>query len=195
MKKIEIALLWDNDTSFRRYLIDKGFDCEVVTPNILAAPSFTFTRYKLVIVQAGFGNELYSRMLKELRANSIRIKKFVKAGGTLLVSGALSNKDAYNWLPIRIEYAVEKRMARIGVVKGHKAAEIVERENCLCDGYFEEAETEGEIILKIKEDDEKAKVKAVLVVSDYGAGMIIVTTIHEYPSERFIAYCLEKKWN
>ncbi|MBC8520442.1 MAG: hypothetical protein ISS94_01745 [Candidatus Syntrophoarchaeum sp.] len=47
MKKIEIALLWDNDTPFRRYLIDNGFDCEIVTPNILAAPLFTFTGYKL----------------------------------------------------------------------------------------------------------------------------------------------------
>jgi len=47
MKKIEIALLWDNDTPFRRYLIDNGFDCEIVTPNILPAPLFTFTGYKL----------------------------------------------------------------------------------------------------------------------------------------------------
>jgi glutamine amidotransferase-like uncharacterized protein len=187
--KREIALLWDKDTLFREYLIDKGFTCEVVMPNTLSAPFFSFTGYKLVIVPAGFGNELYSRMLKGLRANSVRIKDFVKAGGVLLVSGALSNKDAYNWLPVKIEYVMEKRRVRIEVVKDNKAAGIVEKEECMCDGYFEEAGTEGEVILGIKGDKDE-KTKAILVVSEYGAGEIIATTIHEYPSERFIKRCL-----
>ncbi|MEA1957119.1 MAG: hypothetical protein U9N01_02030, partial [Euryarchaeota archaeon] len=131
MKEREIALLWDKDTLFREYLIDKGFTCEVVMPNTLSAPFFSFTGYKLVIVPAGFGNELYSRMLKGLRANSVRIKDFVKAGGVLLVSGALSNKDAYNWLPVKIEYVMEKRRVRTEVVKDDKAAGIVEKEECM----------------------------------------------------------------
>ena len=189
MEQTEIALLWDNDTPFKRYLVDRGFNCEVVTPVVLAAPFFSFTGYKLVIVQAGFANDFYSRILKELRTNCVRIKGFVKAGGTLLVSGALSNEDAYNWLPVKIRYVMEKRRVRIGVVKEHKAAGIVEKEECMCDGYFEEAETEGEVILKIKEDDTDNK--AILVVSKYGAGEIIATTIHEYPSKGFIAYCVE----
>jgi len=186
---MEIALLWDKDTLFRKYLIDRGFTCEVVMPNTLSAPFFSFTGYKLIIVQAGFGNELYSGMLKVLRANRVRIKDFVKAGGTLLVSGALSNKDAYNWLPVKIEYVMEKRRVRTEVVKEHKAAAIVEKEECMCDGYFDWTGTEGEVILRIK-DDKDEKAKAILVVSEYGAGEIIATTIHEYPSERFIAYCV-----
>jgi len=187
--KREIALLWDKDTLFREYLIDKGFTCEIVMPNTLSAPFFSFTGYKLVIVPAGFGNELYSRMLKGLRANSVRIKDFVKEGGILLVSGALSNKDAYNWLPVKIEYVMGKRRVRTEVVKEHKAAAIVEKEECMCDGYFDWTGTEGEVILRIK-DDKDEKTKAILVVSEYGAGEIIATTIHEYPSERFIKRCL-----
>ncbi len=187
--KREIALLWDKDTLFREYLIDKGFTCEVVMPNTLSAPFFSFTGYKLVIVPAGFGNELYSGILKGLRASSVLIKDFVKAGGVLLVSGALSNKDAYNWLPVKIEYVMEKRRVRTEVVKDIKAAGIVEKEECMCDGYFEEAGTEGEVILRIKGDKDE-KTKAILVVSEYGAGEIIATTIHEYPSERFIKRCL-----
>ena len=187
--KREIALLWDKDTLFMPYLTDKGFDCDLITPNLLFAPFFSFTGYKLVIVPAGFGDELYSGILKGLRASSVLIKDFVKAGGALLVSGAISNKGAYNWLPVKIEYVMEKRRVRIEVVKEHKAAAIVEKEECMCDGYFEEAGTEGEVILRIKEDKEE-KTKAILVVSEYGAGEIIATTIHEYPSERFIAYCV-----
>ena len=189
MKEREIALLWDKDTPFMQHLIDKGFDCELIIPNMLFAPFFSFTGYKLVVVPAGFGNKLYSRILKGLRANSVRIKDFVKAGGTLLVSGALSNKDAYNWLPVKIEYVMEKRRVRTEEVKEHKAAAIVEKEECMCDGYFDGAGTEGEVILKIKDDNDE-KTKAILVVSEYGAGEIIATTIHEYPSERFIAYCV-----
>ncbi len=187
MKRIEIALLWDKDTLFRRYLIERGFTCEVVMPNTLSAPFFSLTGYKLVIVPAGFGNELYSGMLKALRANSELVKDFVKAGGALLVSGALSNKNAYNWLPIKIEYVVEKRMVRIEVVKEHKAAGIVEKEECMCDGYFTGIGADGEVILRERDKDKQA----ILVVSEYGAGEIVATTIHEYPSERFIAYCVE----
>lgn len=190
--KREIALLWDKDTPFMPYLTDKGFDCEVITPNLLFAPFFSFTGYKLVIVPAGFGNELYSGILKGLRANSECIKDFVKEGGVLLVSGALSNKDAYNWLPVKIEYVMEKRRVRIEMVEENKAAAIVEKEGCVCDGYFDEAGTEGEVILKIKDDNDE-KTKAILVVLKYGAGEIIATTIHEYPSERFIKRCLGRE--
>ncbi len=85
---MEIALLWDKDTLFREYLLDRGITCEtvIVMPNTLSAPFFSFTYYKLIIVPAGFGNELYSgmlRMLKVLRANSVLIKDFVNDGGTL----------------------------------------------------------------------------------------------------------------
>ncbi|NQE06604.1 hypothetical protein C5S32_12110 [ANME-1 cluster archaeon GoMg1] len=189
MKEREIALLWDKDTPFMQHLTDKGFDCELITPNLLFAPFFSFTGYKLVIVPAGFGNERYSGILKGLRANSECIKDFVKAGGVLLVSGALSNKDAYNWLPIKTEYVMEKRRVRIEVVKEHKVAVIVEKGECMCDGYFDEVGIEGEVILRIKGDKEE-NTKAILVVSEYGAGEIIATTIHEYPSERFIKRCL-----
>jgi glutamine amidotransferase-like uncharacterized protein len=189
VKERKIALLWDKDTPFMQHLTDKGFDCEVIMPNVLSVPFFSFTGYKLVIVPAGFGNERYSGILKGLRVNSVRIKDFVKAGGILLVSGALSNKDAYNWLPVKIGYVMEKRRVKTEVAKEHKAAAIVEKEECMCDGYFDEAETEGEVILRIKDDNDE-KTKAILVVSEYGAGEIIATTIHEYPSERFITYCV-----
>lgn len=189
MKEREIALLWDKDTPFMQHLTDKRFDCELIMPNVLSVPFFSFTGYKLVIVPAGFGNELYSGILKGLRANSARIKDFVKTGGVLLVSGALSNKDAYNWLPVKIEYVMEKRRVRTEVVKEHKAAAIVEKEECMCDGYFEEAGIEWEVILRIK-DDKEENTKAILVVLKYGAGEIIATTIHEYPSEMFIKRCL-----
>ena len=187
--ELGIALLWDKDTPFKRYLTDRGFDCEVVTPRTLAAPFFSWRARRLVIVPAGFGNAFYSTVLTDLRANSMFITNFVKAGGTLLVSGAFSSQDAYNWLPQGIKYLRGERTVKIEQVKEHKAATIVERDECLCDGYFEELGDGWDVILTVKEDKEE---KAILTVSEYGAGKIIATTIHEYPSEQFITYCVGK---
>ena len=189
VKEIEIALLWDKEITYKRYLIDRGFDCEVVTPGTLAAPFFSTRVCRLLIVPAGFGNTLYSGILKELRATSMFIKNFVKGGGTLLVSGAFSIKDAYDWLPIEIEYVMEERRVKIELITEHEAATIVEKDECFCDGYFEEVDAGCEVLLTVKRDEDE---KAVLVVSEYGAGKIIATTIHEYPSEQFIAYCVGK---
>jgi len=83
----------------------------------------------------------------------------------------------------------EVRRVAIETIKAHKTATIVETVECLCDGYFEEIETGWNVILAVKGDTEK---KAILVVSEYGAGEIIATTIHEYPSEQFIAYCVNR---
>lgn len=185
--EIGITLLWDKDTPFEQYLADRGFDCEIVTPRILAAPFFSWRARKLLIVPAGFGNAFYSGVLKDLRATSEFINNFVTVGGILLVSGAFSSRDAYNWLPLKVNYVREVRRVKIERIKQDKAAKIVETVECLCDGYFEEVEDGWDVILTVKGDAEK---KAILIVSKYGAGEIIATTIHEYPSEQFIAYCL-----
>ena len=184
--EIGITLLWDKDTPFKQYLADQGFDCEVVTPKILAAPFFSWAARKLLIVPAGFGNAFYSDVLKDLRATSAFINEFVTVGGTLLVSGAFSSGDAYNWLPRKVNYVREVQRAKIERMKAHKTAAIVETDECLCDGYFEEVEDGWDVILAVKGDAEK---KAILVVSEYGAGEIIATTVHEYPSEQFITCC------
>ena len=128
--KREIALLWDKDTLFMPYLTDKGFDCDLITPNLLFAPFFSFTGYKLVIVPAGFGDELYSGILKGLRASSVLIKDFVKAGGALLVSGALSNKDAYNWLPAATSLTASFYFRKARLARGPKKTPLHANARC-----------------------------------------------------------------
>lgn len=186
MKGIDIALLWDKELTYKRYLIDHGFTCEVIRPGIIAAPFFSLRLYKVLLVPAGFGNPFYSRILTELRATSEGIKQFIRSGGTLLVSGAFADTDAYNWLPIRIKYVQEARRVKIELVKEHEAAAIVEPSgDCFCDGYFEDVDPDCEVVMKRGEDK-----KPLLVFAAYGAGRIIATTIHEYPSSQFITYCV-----
>ena len=186
---LRITLLWDRDTPFEQYLTDRGFDCEVVTPKMVAAPFFSWKSCRLVLVPAGFGNQFFSGVLEDLRANSMLITDFVKAGGTLLVSGALSYGDAYNWLPRKLSYVRAEQTVNIERMSQNKAATIVERDECMCDGYFEDVGADWDVILAVKMDAEE---KAILVAAEYGAGEIIATTIHEYPTEQFITYCLER---
>jgi hypothetical protein len=179
-----IALLGDNVTAFTRYLRGMEFTCEAIPSELLLAPFFSLTDYKLVIIPAGFGSVLYSKLLPRLRAKKELLTNFVGAGGTLLVSGAFSEKNPYNWLPLTLEYIQKEQWVTIEMVADHHAALIVETNKCMCDGYFTAIGSEGEIIL------ENEGGKAILVVASYGAGEIIATTIHEYPSERFISYCV-----
>jgi len=183
----EIAVLWDNDLTLRRYLTDRGFSCDVLAPAVLAAPFFSWRACRLVIVPAGFGNTGYSQILQTLRAHREFIANFVKAGGRLLVWGAFSTQDAYNWLPLPLQYVHEEQVVGVKRLTGAEAGQLVERDECYCDGYFE-APAEGWNVILVTTGSVAGR--AILVAAAYGAGELIATTIHEYPTDRFIAYCV-----
>jgi hypothetical protein len=184
-----ITVLWDRETPFKQYLTERGFDCEVVTPKMIAAPFFSWRASRLVLVPAGFGNSFFSGVLGDLRANRTRIMDFVKAGGALLVSGAFAYTDAYNWLPRKLRYARAEQTVELKWLKENKAAAaLVETDKCMCDGYFEEVGEGWDVLLAIQGGEEEADEKAILVVLEYGAGEIIAATIHEYPSNRFFEH-------
>ena len=184
-----ITVLWDNETPFKQYLAERGFDCEVVTPKMIAAPFFSWRASQLVLVPAGFGNPFFSGVLDDLRANSVLITDFVKAGGTLLVSGALSHSDAYNWLPLKLRYARADQTVKIKRLKENQVATMVDADECMCDGYFDEVGEGWDVILALAGDDAD---NAILVATEYGVGQIIATTIHEYPSDQFFEYCVKR---
>ncbi len=188
---IDIAVLWDQDIGdYRRYLRDQGFDCDVIPPVVLNMPvnHTNLEEYRLVIVPAGFGNMTYTRLLPELRAIDDLITEFVKAGGTLFVGGALSNiSNAYDWLPVELRYVAGMRQVKVKTLKSHRAAEILhDQDECICDGYFTDMGEDVDTILSSEEGH------AILVTSVFGAGEIIVTSIHEFPSREFLWYCVNR---
>ena len=183
----EIAVLWDRDTPYEQYLQEHGFRYKLVQPQLIAAPFFSWRAFRLVIIPAGFGNTYFSGMLAALRANREALTSFVKAGGTLLVSGALAHSTAYDWLPLQLEYVRKDIQAPLERKKDDKAARIVEQEVCFCDGYLGTLDDDWDVVLTVKAD---SSARPVLVVARCGAGMIIVSSIHEYPSERFLRACL-----
>jgi len=175
------GLLWDTPLMFSRLIEDCGAACESVNPNMLASP-FWRGKFAALIVPTGFANPAYSNLLPALRAAEGRIRRFVENGGRLLVFGAgCSRTDAYDWLPFPVTYsfAYGPRAVRFAgegpftsLFSGYDL-DAVE-----CDGSFP---SHGGETLAATPDGEP-----LLVGKPLGSGMILVTSIHEYPSREFL---------
>ncbi|MCX6693742.1 MAG: hypothetical protein NT074_04215 [Methanomicrobiales archaeon] len=179
--KVKVGLVWDEPTLFGRYLEDCGLSCESVTPHMLAAP-FWRASLSLLIVPTGFGSARFSRLLPALRASAARIRRFLTAGGCLLVFGAADPKsDLYDWLPFSLEYYHQYGECALTIDLSHPCAGLVTGFDpaCIpCDGYF--TRYEGEVVASNGEH-------AVIVACQCGEGTVVATTVHEYPSRAFLA--------
>ncbi|KAF5048856.1 hypothetical protein DSECCO2_445700 [anaerobic digester metagenome] len=176
------GLLWDTPTTFVRFVEDCGLSCELVTPQLCAAPFFRGS-FSVLVIPTGFGNPAYSRTLVALRVSRERVQRFLERGGALLVFGAaIDRADAYDWLPFRLVYHHEQAPCRLEAVEpilfnalfGDYNPDAIE-----CDGWFEESE--GEVIAT-------AKGRPVAVAARVGEGLVIATTVHEYPSRGFLPF-------
>jgi hypothetical protein len=183
------GLVWDCELIFNRYIEDCDVQCEMVTPQMIAAP-FYRGRYVSVIIPTGFGNPNYSGLLPALRASASRIKSFVEKGGNLLVFGAMSGAPGtYDWLPIEVEYCHEYFTAHVHINEESPFASILEgfdSNTVECDGYF--TRYEGTPVVTSEEG------KTVMFSVHVGSGTIIVMSVHEYPSQSFLrAFCSHDK--
>lgn len=166
---------------FSRLIEDCGAACEMINPYMLASP-FWRGRFVSLIVPTGFANPAYSNLFPALRAAEGRIQRFVEGGGRLLVFGAGCDRaDAYDWLPFPVTYsfAYGPRAVRYTcenecttLFNGYDLAAIE------CDGTFPEHDGET-LALSVSGD-------ALLVKKTVGDGMVLVTSIHEYPSAEFL---------
>lgn len=177
-----VGLLWDTPLVFSRLIEDCGASCEGITPNMLAAP-FWRGRFVSLIVPTGFADPAYSKLLPALRASSGRIERFVEKGGRLLVFGAASpRQDAYDWLPFPVTYAFSygRRAVRFTMdspyntlLSGYDLSAIE------CDGTF--PSHCGETLAATPDGE------PLLIVKEIGDGVILITSVHEYPSREFLA--------
>jgi len=177
-----VGMLWDTPLIFSRLIEDCGASCEAITPHMLATP-FWRGRFVALIVPTGFANPTYSKLLPALRASSGRIERFVENGGRLLVFGAASTRqDAYDWLPIPVTYvhSYGPRAVRFtadspynSLISGYDLNAVE------CDGTFP---SHGGETLAATQDGE-----ALLISKEIGEGVILVTSVHEYPSREFLA--------
>ncbi len=175
------GVLWDSPQIFHRFVEDCGIRCEGITPHLLAAPFFRGS-YVSLIVPTGFANRKYSLLLPVLRAKSSRIRSFVERGGRLLVFGAADTRaDAYDWLPFPITYHHDYGERAITLTGTDLLSTLVEEYDpaCIaCDGHFSSHEATTAAVCGPGE--------AVIVSKAVGEGLVVVTSLHEYPSRAFL---------
>jgi hypothetical protein len=171
----------DSSSTFRRFIEDCRIQCEVITPHLLSAPFFQGS-YVALIVPTGFANRKYSLFLPVLRAKKDRIQSFLERGGRLLVFGAAEARtDAYDWLPFQAEYrhAYGERHVNLPQDWGlHSLLEGYDLTQIPCDGTF--PCHEGDVIGTTPAGE------TVLMAKRVGEGLVVVTSIHEYPSKQFL---------
>ncbi len=186
----KVGIFQDSASTFRRFIEDCAIQCEVVTPHLLAAPFFRGS-YVGLIVPTGFANRKYSLFLPVLRAQKERIQAYLEQGGRLLVFGAAEVRaDAYDWLPFHTEYRHDYRERPVSFPAEWGLQSLLEGYDLTavpCDGTF--ACEEGDVVGVTQEGEQ------VLVGKRIGEGMVIITSIHEYPSRRFLQQfaCGEKE--
>jgi hypothetical protein len=181
---IRVGFVWENRQHFTRFIEECGMSCEVVTPHMLAAPFYRGS-FNCLVIPTGFGNPKYSNLLPALRASSSRIKRFVESGGNLLVFGAaIDNPAGYDWLPFKVTYCHECYPRKVLFSQESAVKTMIEdydADRIECDGSFPE------------HDGNQAGLAGnhvVVIEKRIGAGHVVVTSIHEFPSRAFlISFC------
>lgn len=175
------GLIWDSPVTFQRYVEDCGASCELVTPHLCAAPFFRGS-FGALIIPTGFANPRYSKTLVALRASADRVRRYLEGGGALIVFGAaIDRPDAYDWLPFRLVYRHHDGPCRVEPVEPGLFEALFGGQDTAaleCDGWFEESE--GEVIAS-------AAGRPVVVARQVGDGLVIASTVHEYPSRSFLS--------
>ncbi|WP_067050991.1 hypothetical protein [Methanofollis ethanolicus] len=184
------AILWDEPGTFNRFVNECcGVSCDPINQLLVASP-FYRGRYVALIVPTGFANPRYSRLLPALRAASGRIRTFVENGGHLLIFGAMDERPgAYDWLPFRVEYRHDFGQRKLVFPAESEYAAIVEdydTDAVETDGVFPDAD--ADVIAATPEGE------AVVLAKQIGKGVVVVTSIHEYPSARFVGtFCTAER--
>jgi len=173
----DIILLWDSPLLFEKLFVEYGLECSRALSTSLGTPYLPAC--KVLVLPTGFANKQYTKTGVGLERGKHSLEKFVAKGGTLLVFSPLVPEYEYEWLPFSLKYVMEENPCIPKPVGEHDAQKLVK--NILppvgCDGYF--AETDANVILKDDRD------RPIMVIKEIGDGMIVATTIHEFPAAEF----------
>ncbi|HOT06105.1 MAG: hypothetical protein A4E45_02179 [Methanosaeta sp. PtaB.Bin039] len=173
----DVALIGDRTFLYEKLFSEAGLDCQFIRPEMLASPFLP--RYRMIIIPTGFANPQYSCALPHLRSARSSLSRFVNAGGVLLIFGPLVTEHDYDWLPVALSYSGSYSQAQ-------QLSSGEAEDSCICpegrgdcDGYL----TPGEGVSTLLRD---AQNRPVLCSAELGQGIILATTIHEFPSAQFL---------
>jgi hypothetical protein len=179
----DVMLLWDNPLLFEKLFTENGLKCQRVLSTSVGTPFLP--PCKCVVIPTGFANPAYTKICPGIENNGRSFERFVRSGGILVVFGALMPEYEHDWLPMKLTYVEKHGEVGLVQVSSHEVSCIADvQESVECDGYY--TETDGKVVIENSEGN------AVLVVKEVGDGLVIATTIHEFPSSAFLKYIGEK---
>lgn len=192
-----VGIIANNSAMFDRLLEESGCTPEVVTPHLLAAPFFR-RKYSAIVVPSGFAYGDQLTVLYALRACRSRILKFIRSGGAILVYGAGADlPDAYDWVPFQMRYLFGFLN---GPVKEDGSDLVCIKDECsevlTVDGTFALSDIGRSAGRELTAPLESCNPLIHLTLQDlpvmveyrYGSGLLVLTTLHEYPSRKFLKY-------
>jgi hypothetical protein len=176
----DIAIIGERAFLYEKLFAELSVSFQFLSPAILGSPFLP--RFKAVLIPTGFANAQYSQTLPALKRAKSNISDFVKTGGLLTVFGPMVESHDFDWLPLPLSYVCEL---------GCRSVPPTENEcSCLlctstpeCDGYLIPGEG-FETVLRDEKD------RAILVTAKFGDGLIVATTVHEFPAGEYIKWAL-----
>lgn len=178
----DIALIGERTFLFEKLFEELEVTYQFLQPGILGSPFLP--QYRMVIIPTGFANPQYSKVLPALQRMKSKLADFVKNGGVLTVFGPLVPEHEYGWLPLPLKYVCEYGPQSVEPSE-HECACLLCTLTPECDGYLIPSE-DFETVL----NDEKGR--AILVMGRFGEGLIVATSVHEFPAAEYIKWALEK---
>jgi len=176
----EIALIGEGTFLFEKLFQELGITYQFLQPGILGSPFLPL--YRMVMIPTGFANPQYSKTLPALHRMKSNIAEFMKKGGILTVFGPLVPEHDYEWLPLKLKYICDYGSHSVEP-SPHECASLLCTQTPECDGYLLPGDG-FETVLK------DAKKRAILVIGKWGDGLIVATSVHEFPAAEYIKWAL-----
>jgi hypothetical protein len=181
----DIALIGDRTFLFEKLFQELGASYQSLQPSILGSPFLP--KFKMIIIPTGFANPQYSKTLPLLQRFKSNMAGFIRDGGILTVFGPLVPEHDYDWLPLPLRYICELSSQQItpAQTSEHECSCLCSTLTPECDGYLL-PDPGFETVLKDSQG------RAILVVGEYGQGLIVATSVHEFPAAGYIRWALSK---
>jgi hypothetical protein len=178
----DIALIGERTFLYEKLFADLGVSFQFLSTSVLGSPFLP--QFKAVIIPTGFANPEYSKTLPALKRMKSNISDFVRKGGVLTVFGPMVDQHEYDWLPLTLRYVCELSSQNVAL-SGHECSCLLCTSTPECDGYLIAGEG-FETVLK----DEKNR--AIQVSAKFGEGLIVATSVHEFPAAEYIKWALSR---
>lgn len=178
----DIAVIGERNFLYEKLFQDLKASYQFLSPQILGSPFLP--QYRMVLIPSGFANPEYSQTLPALQRMRSNIARFVESGGALTVFGPMVAEHSYEWLPLPLKYRCEFSSQKI-TLSGENCSCLICTTTPECDGYL----IPGEGFETVVEDNQG---RAILVAARYGEGLIVATSVHEFPASEYIKWALDK---